>query len=59
MDTLVGVLARDMLYTMVSEEIWRLKKAGIWYSKCLEQKEVTARKRDRQVDDWECNQVIL
>ena len=33
----VGVLARDMLYTMVSEETWRLKKAGIRHSKCVEQ----------------------
>ena len=37
MDPLVGVLARDMLYTMVSEETWRLKKAGIGHSKCIEQ----------------------
>ena len=37
MNPLVGVLARDMLYTMVNEETWRLKKAGIRHSKCKEQ----------------------
>jgi len=57
MNMLAGTLACNVLYGMVNEETWRLRKQE-YGTQSAKNKEVMASKRARQVDDRVCNQGI-